>query len=224
MNHAPPAERAARRERARASAAPTAARRCRRASSAGVTAARLCDALARRALRAAKCSRARSPSAMFHTRAEGIIAMQSTGQGGRHSRHPIQRAATTVCISFAAPTIASVGHARIQSVQPMQVASSMRAMTGGVATSGRASSMALFYRRRRQQDRSGSCSPGGELRARGRRAPFHCYSHRYKPFRRHRPPVRRIEACEAAAAPGHWRLPTGRAALLRPEYHQEAIR
>jgi hypothetical protein len=33
--------------------------------------------------------------------------MQSTGQGGRHSSHPVQRSASTVCISFAAPTIAS---------------------------------------------------------------------------------------------------------------------
>src|SRR3569623_1098087 len=39
------------------------------------------------------------------------IAMQSTGQGGTHKSHPVHRSGNTVCISLAAPTIASTGQA-----------------------------------------------------------------------------------------------------------------
>ena len=63
----------------------------------------------------------------------GSIAMQSTGQGGRQSSQPVQCSARTVCISFAAPTIASTGQAWMHSVQPMQRDSSMRAKANGLA-------------------------------------------------------------------------------------------
>jgi hypothetical protein len=39
----------------------------------------------------------------------------------------VQSSAITVCICFRAPAIASTGHASMQSVQPMQRASSMTA-------------------------------------------------------------------------------------------------
>ena len=54
--------------------------------------------------------------------------MQSTGQGGRHSSHPVQSAGSTVCMRLAAPTIASTGHAAMHSVQPMHQDSSIRAI------------------------------------------------------------------------------------------------
>jgi hypothetical protein len=49
----------------------------------------------------------------------------------------------TVCISFAAPTMASNGQAATQSVQPMQVASSMRATGRGPGVRGRIVSMSI---------------------------------------------------------------------------------
>ena len=57
--------------------------------------------------------------------------MQSTGQGGMHSSQPVHSAGSTVCIRFAAPTIASTGQASMHSVQPMQAASSIRATVSG---------------------------------------------------------------------------------------------
>jgi hypothetical protein len=60
-------------------------------------------------------------------------AMQSTGQGGRHSSQPEQSAAMTVCIHLRAPTIASVGQASMHFAQPMHAASSIRATRGGAS-------------------------------------------------------------------------------------------
>ncbi len=60
--------------------------------------------------------------------------MQSTGQGGTQRSQPVQSSAMTVCIRFGAPAIASTGHAWMQSVQPMQCASSMRATCSGCST------------------------------------------------------------------------------------------
>ena len=62
------------------------------------------------------------------------MSMQSTGQGGRHRSQPVHSSAITVCICFRAPTIASTGHATMQSVQPMQRASSMTATCRGRST------------------------------------------------------------------------------------------
>ena len=45
-----------------------------------------------------------------------------------HHPHPVHSEAITVCIRFAAPTMASTGQASRQSAQPMQAASSMKAM------------------------------------------------------------------------------------------------
>ena len=59
------------------------------------------------------------------------MAMQSTGQGGTHKSQPVQSSGMTVCICFAAPTIASTGHACMQSVQPMQRFSSITASGRG---------------------------------------------------------------------------------------------
>ncbi len=57
--------------------------------------------------------------------------MQSTGQGGTQSSQPVHRSTSTVCISFAAPTMASTGQAAMHSVHPMQAASSMCAIDNG---------------------------------------------------------------------------------------------
>jgi len=57
--------------------------------------------------------------------------MQSTGQGGRQSSHPVHKAGSTVCMRLAAPTMASTGHASMHSVQPMHSVSSMRATLSG---------------------------------------------------------------------------------------------
>ena len=47
--------------------------------------------------------------------------------GGTHSMQPMHHGSTTVCISCAAPTMASTGQASMQSVQPMQRLSSIKA-------------------------------------------------------------------------------------------------
>ena len=60
------------------------------------------------------------------------IAMQSTGQGGKHNSQPVHSLAITVCICFAAPKIASTGHAWMHKVQPMQIGSSMIATDLGL--------------------------------------------------------------------------------------------
>ena len=70
--------------------------------------------------------------------------MQSTGQGGRQSSQPVQRSASTVCINFVAPTIASTGHAATHRVQPMHAASSIRAMAND--GEGRARSARVWSR------------------------------------------------------------------------------
>ena len=82
---------------------------------------------ARRWLRASRRACAARSSWPVQGRSEGVITMQSTGQGGTHSAHPVHNAESTVCMRFAAPTIASTGHASMHSVQPMHCASSMRA-------------------------------------------------------------------------------------------------
>ena len=84
-----------------------------------------------RAVSACSCDHAAQPVLSEVT---GNMAMQSTGQGGTHKSQPVQSSAITVCICFAAPTMASTGQACIQSVQPMQALSSITA-------TGRARSM-----------------------------------------------------------------------------------
>ncbi len=58
--------------------------------------------------------------------------MQSMGHGGRHKPQPVHRAAITLCMVLAAPTMASVGQAGVHSAQPMHSASTMRATERGI--------------------------------------------------------------------------------------------
>lgn len=51
------------------------------------------------------------PHLHIHYPFGSTISIQSTGHGGKHNSHPVQKSASTVCISFAAPTIASTGQA-----------------------------------------------------------------------------------------------------------------
>ena len=62
--------------------------------------------------------------------------------GATHRSQPVHQSASTVCMRLLAPTMASTGQAWMQSVQPMQWASSMRATSSGpgwprVRSSGR---------------------------------------------------------------------------------------
>ena len=118
---------ARRRARARASAAATAAFRFRASAVCADTGL----AIARRLRRCSKRARAATASGCVHSRPAGTISMQSTGQGATQSSQPLQSDASTPCIRFGAPTIASTGHAWMHSVQPMHVRSSMRAICRG---------------------------------------------------------------------------------------------
>jgi len=51
--------------------------------------------------------------------------MQLTGQGGKHSPHPMQYSVNTWCICFDAPMMASTGQACMHLVQPIHAASSI---------------------------------------------------------------------------------------------------
>ncbi len=62
----------------------------------------------------------------------GTRSMQSTGQAGTHSSHPVQSGSITTCINFDAPMIASTGQAWMHLVQPMQSASTITATSGGL--------------------------------------------------------------------------------------------
>src|SRR5688572_12796012 len=53
--------------------------------------------------------------------------MQSTGQGATQSTQPMHQGSTTVCMSCAAPTMASTGQASMHSVHPIQRLSSITA-------------------------------------------------------------------------------------------------
>jgi len=57
--------------------------------------------------------------------------MQSTGQAGTHSSHPVHSGSTTTCMCLAAPMMASTGQAWMHFVQPMQVPARTSATTGG---------------------------------------------------------------------------------------------
>lgn len=64
------------------------------------------------------------------------MEMQSTGQGGRHSPHPVQYCGATTCNCPAAPMMASTGQAATHFTQPMQFSSSISAVAltnGGAA-------------------------------------------------------------------------------------------
>ena len=60
--------------------------------------------------------------------------MQSTGHGSMHSSQPVQWSAITVCMSLAAPTMASTGQALMHKVQPMHSCSRITAITVGAST------------------------------------------------------------------------------------------
>ena len=50
----------------------------------------------------------------FHVAVVGVtgtISIQSTGQGSTHKSQPVHSSTITVCICFAAPNMASTGHA-----------------------------------------------------------------------------------------------------------------
>ena len=127
-DHFRPDPNAARRARARPSAASIATLRRRRSSSGGEAgAATGAPGRAMRKLRAAFRSSAARASSPLHARPADTMAMQSTGQGGKHSLHPVHSAGSTVCMCFAAPRMASYGQASMHNVQPMHVASSIRA-------------------------------------------------------------------------------------------------
>src|SRR5690554_6947254 len=63
-----------------------------------------------------------------------MISMQSTGQGGRHRLQPVHSDSITVCINFAAPTMASTGHACMHKVHPMQRLSSITTTVFGFSS------------------------------------------------------------------------------------------
>ena len=84
--------------------------------------------------------------------------MQSSGQASRHLLQPMQALLNTQWICPLAPTMASVGQARKQRVQPVHSAASMRASMGAasaLASSGTPSSSAR---------RSASAAPPGGRR------------------------------------------------------------
>lgn len=60
--------------------------------------------------------------------------MQSTGQGAIHKSQPVHHSVNTVCICLDAPTMASTGHACMQSVQPIHALGSMKATGLGLST------------------------------------------------------------------------------------------
>ena len=58
---------------------------------------------------------------------DGSSAMQSTGQAGLHSSHPVHCASITVCMCLATPMMQSTGQAWMHRAQPMHAASSITA-------------------------------------------------------------------------------------------------
>ncbi len=111
-------------------------------------------------------------SASLHALPAGIIAMQSTGQGATHSSQPVHSAGSTVCIRFAAPTIASTGQASMHSVQPMHAASSIRATVRAPGSPHERSSAmagASGDRRQRRDQRAGAGRATIDRRAAGDR-------------------------------------------------------
>ena len=61
----------------------------------------------------------------------GHVRYSTTGSSNWENSQPVHRSPITVCINFAVPTIASTGQAAMQSVQPMQAASSIRGTARG---------------------------------------------------------------------------------------------
>ncbi|MCY1560252.1 hypothetical protein D9M68_973690 [compost metagenome] len=87
--------------------------------------------------------------------------MQSTGQGATHSSQPVHSAGTTVCMCFAAPTMASTGQAWMHSVQPMHSCSSIRATDLGFSSPCSSDSGLNSRPRRSASLRIPSSPPGG---------------------------------------------------------------
>ena len=70
--------------------------------------------------------------------------MQSTGHAGTHNSHPVQYDSITVCINLLVPSMASVGQALMQSVQPMHHASSITATVLGPSSPLAAHAIAFY--------------------------------------------------------------------------------
>ncbi len=88
--------------------------------------------------------------------------MQSTGQGATQSSQPVHSAPSTVCMRFAAPTIASTGHFRMQIVQPMQAASSISATRSGPGSPRVRSTGRIARPAARASAAAPSSPPGGQ--------------------------------------------------------------
>ena len=126
---------AARRARARASAAATAACRFARSPSAGAGSAT-----------ASRCRAREAAVARAMPIARRARVLRAPCPAGGHHRDAVDRAGrdaqlaaraqrgSTVCMRFAAPTIASTGQASMHSVQPMHDASSIRATVSGAGS------------------------------------------------------------------------------------------
>jgi hypothetical protein len=124
-------------------------------------------AVASRSLRVSKRMRACTARAITSARANGSVAvgtnaMQSTGQGGRHSPQPVHSSAITVCMCLPAPTMASTGHAWMHLVQPMQVSSSIMAAVGDSSLPQAGSSGWIALPSREASAAMPSAPPGGQ--------------------------------------------------------------
>ena len=62
------------------------------------------------------------------------MTMQSTGQAGMHSSHPVHSGSITTCMCLLAPMMASTGQAWMHLVQPMQSASTTAATSDGLCS------------------------------------------------------------------------------------------
>ena len=102
----------------------------------------------------AACDAARSP--------DGTSTMQSTGHAGTHSSQPVHSGSTTVCMSFAPPTIASTGQAWMHLVQPMQSSSTTRATWAGLCSPRARSKGTAGTPSTRARARAPASPPGGQ--------------------------------------------------------------
>jgi hypothetical protein len=90
------------------------------------------------------------------------MEMQSTGQGATHSSQPVHSDSITVCICFAAPTMASTGQAAMHSVQPMQRASSTKARCRGFSAPRDSSRGSASRPSSNASRRTPAAPPGGQ--------------------------------------------------------------
>ena len=72
------------------------------------------------------------------------MSIQSTGHGGMHRLQPVHQSASTVCMRFEAPMMASTGQAWMHLVQPMQSSSTISATTAVLTRKATAESQQTF--------------------------------------------------------------------------------